>query len=429
MQASLRSGPAGLVTARTNRAGALPTYEVLLRCRPGGETGLARQLSSMAADGAAASWLVDTFAPSALRWPTLGAGQIDELRSALHLIHSQAVFGAETGAAAAAQLPAWTQRLQQMARSAIPDVRWAACCLAGATARTAGVGAFRGHAAAWLAVLLPLTKSSEPRAVQSIAASAATDLLARCQGCAQQAKVDAPAALTRLMPALASLRGVAQHQAEALKATFALLRTGGNQLRPYAADIEQSCVKLLGSGDDEVRQSAALCLASVPAVTASPKDDFAEWLRMFRKLLDQLRALLDRWLPAPPAAVAAPAAAGGLSAATKKGAGGPTEDGVVAAREVNGLCIAIGAMLHLPFVGLVQVPLGELVQLISQVLRVSQPAAHGEEGIAAVLPTLHAEVLQLLAVVAKAVGRRLLPFAASLGEMLRVAICRPVRTA
>ena len=382
----------------------------------------------MAADGAAASWLVDTFAPSALRWPALGAGQIDELRSALQLIHTQAVFGAETGATAAAQLPAWTQRLQQMARSAIPDVRWAACCLTGATARTAGVGALRGHASVWLAALLPLTKSSEPRTVQSIAASAATDLLARCQGCAQQAKVDSPAALARLMPALASLRGVAQHQAEALKATFALLRASGNQLRPYTAEIEQSCVILLSSGDDEVRQSAALCLASVPAVTASPKDDFAEWLRVFRKLTDQLRAVLDQWLPAPAAMAGASAASGGLNAGTKKGMGGPVEDGAVAARQVNGLCVAIGGMLHLPFVGLVQVPLGELVQLIAQVLRVSQPAAHGEEGIAAVLPTLHTEVLQLLAVVAKAVGRRLLPFAASLGEMLRVAICRPVST-
>ena len=75
---------------------------------------------------------------------------------------------------------------------------------------------------------------------------------------------------------------------------------------------------------------------------------------------------------------------------------------------------------------MVQVPLGELLQLIARVLRASQPAAHGEEGIAAVLPQLHAEVLQLLAVVAKGVGRRILPYAASLGEMLRVAVCRSV---
>jgi hypothetical protein len=380
----------------------------------------------MAADGAAASWLVDSFAPSALRWPALGAGQIDELRGALQLIHTQAVFGGDAAAAAAAQLPAWGQRLQQMGRSAIPDVRWAACCLAGATARTAGVGAFQAHAASWLAVLLPLTKAAEPRAVQSIAASAATDLLARCQGGAQQAKVEAPAALARLMPALAALRGVPQHQAEALKATFAMLRAGGNPMRPYAAEIEQSCMALLGSGDDEVRQSAALCLGSLPTVTASPKDDFADWLSLFRKLVDRLRALIDQWLPAPAPAAAA-AAAGRSRAAATTGVGGPVEDGVVAARQVNGICVAIGSMLHLPFVGLVQVPLGELLQLVSQVLRVSQPAAHGEEGIATVLPKLHAEVLQLLAVVAKAVGRRLLPFAASLGEMLRVAICRPVR--
>lgn len=372
----------------------------------------------MASDGAALDWLVDSFAPSALRWSALAAGQIDELSGALRLIHAQAVFGAE---AAAEQLPAWTQRLQQLCRSAIPDVRWAACCLVGATARTASVDSFQAHGAAWLALLLPLTKPSEPHAVQSIAASAATDILALCQGSAQQAKIDAPAALTRLMPALASLRGVAQHQAEALKATFAMLRAGGNPLRPYAAEIEQSCSGLLDSGNDEVRQSAALCLGSIPTITASPKDDFADWLTLLRKLTDQLRALLDQWLPA-----AAAPAAGSQRGATKPRMSGPVEDGMVALRRVNGLCIAIGGMLHLPFVGLVQVPLGELIQLISRVLRVSQPASHGEEGKAAVLPKLHAEVLQLLGAVAKAVGRRLLPFAASLGEMLRVAICRPV---
>ena len=371
----------------------------------------------MAADGAALDWLVGTFAPSALRWTALAAGQIDELRGALRLIHSATVFGTD---AEAVQLPAWTQRLQQLCRSAIPDVRWAACCLVGATARTASTESFQAHSAAWLALLLPLTKTSEPQTVQCIAASAATDILARCQGCAQQAKIDAPAALTRLMPALAALRGVAQHQAEALKATFAMLRAGGNPLRPYAAEIEQSCTGLLDSGSDEVRQSAALCLGSIPTITASPKDDFADWLTLLRKLTDQLRTLFDQWLPAPAAA------ASSQRGAAKPGISGPVEDGMVALRRVNGLCIAIGSMLHLPFVGLVQVPLGDLIQLISRVLRVSQPAAHGEEGKATVLPKLHAEVLRLLGVVAKAAGRRLLPFAASLGEMLRVAICRPV---
>ena len=84
----------------------------------------------MPADDAAADWLVDTFAPSAQHWPALGAGQLDELRGALQLLHSHAPFGAE-GAPA---LAGGSQQLQQLARSGIPDVRWTACCLLGATA-------------------------------------------------------------------------------------------------------------------------------------------------------------------------------------------------------------------------------------------------------------------------------------------------------
>ena len=293
----------------------------------------------MPADDAAADWLVDTFAPSAQHWPALGAGQLDELRGALQLLHSHAPFGAE-GAPA---LAGWSQQLQQLARSGIPDVRWTACCLLGATARAAHPASFQAHSASWLSVLLPLTKPSEPAAVQSIAAGAATDILARCQGGAHLARIDASSALGRVLPALAALRQNSQYQAEALKATFALLRAGGNPVRPFAAEIEQSCAVLLGSGSEGVRHSAALCLASVPGITATPKDDYADWLTLIRKLADELRSLLDKWLPVS-------SNAGHSRGAQQGSAGGPVEDGTAAVRRANGLCVAIGSMLHTPFV-------------------------------------------------------------------------------
>jgi hypothetical protein len=74
------------------------------------------------------------------------------------------------------------------------------------------------------------------------------------------------------------------------------------------------------------------------------------------------------------------------------------------------------------------VPIGEMVTLIYRTMRVSQLEDTGVEGAAALLPQLHTEMLRLLAALAASLGRRLLPFASTLGNLLRIAIARPCST-
>eukprot|EP01047_Picozoa_sp_COSAG01_P010656 COSAG01_NODE_456_length_16789_cov_58.288556_2_plen_914_part_00 len=383
----------------------------------------------MGAEEAALDWLMGNFTARALEWPVLGATQLAELRAALRLLHTQGVFAAQP--IPAPRVDSWNRRLQELCRSTTQDVRWVGACLIGATARSAHAVTFVASGAAWVSMLLPMLRESEPPTVTAMASTALTDVLGRCQHGAQPVRLDVTAALSRLMPVLASLRARPRHQQEALSATYAVLRACGAALRPFAPALEESCFSLLlSSGDDAVRQSAALCVGAIPGVVSTAKDEHADWLRVVRRLIGGLRDTLSAWVPEEEEEGAAGHSEGttfssgtGKDGTPSRGSG-PAEDALFAVGRVHGLCVAVGAALHLPFAGMVQVPLGELVQIIDRVMSTSQVSLYGQEGTAAALPQFHAEMLRLLTAIISAVGRRLLPFANTIGDLLRVAISR-----
>ena len=112
-------------------------------------------------------WITDSFLPRAAAWPALGPTQIVELRAALQLLHTQAIFASES--VSGSQIQGWNHGLQQLARAPSADVRWSAACLAGAAARASSAPTFVTHGAAWVAFLLPLLKSNEPNFVHRCA--------------------------------------------------------------------------------------------------------------------------------------------------------------------------------------------------------------------------------------------------------------------
>ena len=102
----------------------------------------------------ALDWLVDAFLPRVLGWGSLAADHVAELKAAVQLLHTQAVFAGEL---APAQVQGWNQGVQQLARASSAHVRWVAGCLLGATARTSSPSVFVAYGTGWMSVLLPLS--------------------------------------------------------------------------------------------------------------------------------------------------------------------------------------------------------------------------------------------------------------------------------
>ena len=349
----------------------------------------------------------------ATAWTKISARELHQLSTAAQSIRANGALSS-----VGANISAWNQQLKDMSRNEGADIRWAAAFLIGATARAAESATILEHAAGWMQSIVPLVKSSEQDYVQCIATLAACDILQHCQGRPQILKLDSSMVLSKLMPALTKLRAIPSLRLPALIATYSLMRSLTTTLRPYTELIEGDCTLFLNSASPSVQQTAALCIGCIPACTATQKNDFADWQLCLQRLLTQAQHELDNFLPNS-------SERGGSHAGSLSAPGSGT--GVL---KFTGLCQAISAILNLPLpqrMPPVLVPVGSILQMLFRILQVTDVGSVGAS-ISAMVPRLHVDALKLLGAVVTCAGRRMLPFASTLGELLSLCIGRSAET-
>lgn len=348
------------------------------------------------------------------RWASLTAADLAQLQTVAQILRTNGVFAHER-----ANLVGWNQKLRQMARNEAADTRWAAAYLVSTTARTAHASVVVACAETWAQLVLPLLKTNETDYVKSVAASAICDILQHSRGNTQVLKVDTTMVLSKLMPALAELRSISSLRLAAMVSTYSLMRVMTNSLRPHLERIEADCMAYLSSYDASIQQAAALCVGCIPACKATTKNDYSEWGQFLHLLLLQVHGELDNILPAT----------GGAAGMAASSVIVSSEVDITDTRRYSGLCQAIAATINLPLsIGMppMLLPVGAILsKVVFRVLQVTEADSPANNKL---LPRLHIDALKLLAAVVSSTGRRLLPFASTLGELLGLCIGRTAQT-